>query len=258
MQVTIGDGVPIAFETAGAGYPLVVLHGFFGDRTSGRSAGYVEALAGQFRLILIDARGHGDSGAPEGAASYEPGRQVQDVLAVLDALGISQAVAWGASMGGITGLQLLARHPRRLTALIAGAAHADRSMADPVEAEREADLLRTNGTAPLIAALERQGPVPGWLRAAMRSADRRALAALTVALARRESILDTLDGTDVPVLLLAGDRDSQLAAIRRTADHLPAATLIELPDCRHLDTFIRADLALPLVLPFMTNHTGGP
>jgi len=62
----------------------------------------------------------------------------------------------------------------------------------------------------------------------------------------------------VPVLLLAGDRDSQLAAIGRTADHLPAATLIELPDCRHLDTSTRADLTLPLALPFLANHTGGP
>jgi pimeloyl-ACP methyl ester carboxylesterase len=103
VQVTSGDGVPIAFETAGTGYPFVLLHGFFGDRTSWRSAGYVKALAGQSRLILIDARGHGESGAPEGAASYEPARQVQDVLAVLDALGIGQAVVWGASMGGITG-----------------------------------------------------------------------------------------------------------------------------------------------------------
>jgi hypothetical protein len=54
------------------------------------------------------------------------------------------------------------------------------------------------------------------------------LAALATALARRESILDTFSDTPVPLLLLAGDGDPQFPAIRRTAAHLPAATLIEL------------------------------
>jgi pimeloyl-ACP methyl ester carboxylesterase len=85
----------------------------------------------------------------------------------------------------------------------------------------------------------------------MQAAGPRALAALTTALARRESILGTFSDTPVPVLLLAGDGDPQLPAIRRTAAHRPAATLIELPGCGHLDTFTRADLTLPLVLPFL-------
>jgi pimeloyl-ACP methyl ester carboxylesterase len=69
MQATSSDGVRIAFETAGCGQPLVLLHGFFGDRTSWRSAGYVDALAAQYLLVLIDAR-HGRSDAPHDTDSY--------------------------------------------------------------------------------------------------------------------------------------------------------------------------------------------
>jgi pimeloyl-ACP methyl ester carboxylesterase len=48
-------------------------------------------------------------------------------------------------MGGTIGLHLLARHPQRLTALIAGGAHAERIPVDPGEVEREAELFRTEG-----------------------------------------------------------------------------------------------------------------
>lgn len=126
----------------------MLVHGFFGDRTTWRSAGHVEALADGFRLILIDARGHGGSAAPHDAASYEIGRQVDDVLAVLDALDIDQAAMWGASMGGIIGLHLLARHPERLTGLVAGGAHAGEVAVDPAEVEAEAALFRYQGIAP--------------------------------------------------------------------------------------------------------------
>jgi pimeloyl-ACP methyl ester carboxylesterase len=60
------------------------------------------------------------------------------------------------------------------------------------------------------------------------------------------------------VLLLAGEGDPRLAAIRRTADQIPAATLAELPGCGHLDTFLRADLTLPHVLRFLSTKTDDP
>ena len=255
MQATSSDGVRIDFETVGRGQPLVLLHGFFGDRTSWRSAGYVDALAAQYLLVLIDARGHGRSDAPHGTDSYRVGRQVPDVLAVLDALGIGQAAIWGASMGGVIGLHLLAGHARRCTALIAGGAHADRIPVDPADVQREAELFRAKGPAPFITWLERQGPVPPWLRNSMLSADPHALAALTTALANRDDILGPLARTSVPALLLAGDRDPLLPAIQRTAAHIPGGTLIQLPDCGHLDTFVRSDLTLPLVLPFLSGHS---
>lgn len=145
------------------------------------------------------------------------------------------------------------RHPQRLTALIAGGPHAERIPVDPAEVHREAELFRTEGTAPFIPWLERQGAVPPWLRNAVKSADPDALAALTTALAYPDNILGSVANTSVPVLLLAGDRDTRLPLIRRTAAQIPSATLIELPDCGHLDTFQRKDLTLPHVLPFLSN-----
>ena len=254
MRITSSDGLTIGFEAVGRGHPLVLLHGFFGDRTTWQSAGHVDALADDFRLVLIDARGHGESEAPHDSGSYAISRQVEDVLAVLDALDIDQAAMWGASMGGIIGLHLLASHPERLTTLVVGGAHAGPITVEPAEAEAEAAVFRTQGTAPFIETLERQGSLPAWMRTLIQAADPNALAALALALDNRDSVLDALASSAVPLLLLAGDRDPRLPAIRETADRVRSATLAELPGCGHLDTFLRTDLTLPVVRAFLSGQ----
>ncbi len=62
MAAVVSDGARIEFEVTGDGPPLVLLHGFFGDRSTWHAAGYVNALAARFRLVLIDLVGHGGSG----------------------------------------------------------------------------------------------------------------------------------------------------------------------------------------------------
>lgn len=64
----------------------------------------VAAFAGRFRLICYDTRGHGGSPVTPGPYSFED--LGQDVLAVLDALGVERAAFCGISMGGHTGLWL--------------------------------------------------------------------------------------------------------------------------------------------------------
>ncbi|ROO85362.1 pimeloyl-ACP methyl ester carboxylesterase [Actinocorallia herbida] len=242
MRVMSDDGVQIGFEVVGEGPPVVLLHGFFGDRSTWRDAGYVAGLAG-FRLVLVDGRGHGESGRPHDPGAYDVTRQGDDVLAVLDALGIAKASVWGSSMGGIVALHLLARHPARMDRVVATGAHGD-----AVPSQEDDDLARTlraRGVAPLIPEL---GDVPGWMAATMRAADPLALAALAEALPRRPSALADLAKAPNPVLLLAGEHDDDLTTIRRTADVLPHGDVAVLPGCGHFAAFTRVDLALPEVL----------
>lgn len=87
----------------------------------------------------------------------------------------------------------------------------------------------------------------------MQKTDPYALAALSIALAEHDSVLDILTQVLVPVLLLSGDHDPRLPVIRRTAARVPDATLVELPACGHLDAFLRIDLTLPAVQPFLAD-----
>jgi pimeloyl-ACP methyl ester carboxylesterase len=67
-------------------------------------------------LVAPDARGHGESGRP--ADDYAPADFTADALAVLDAVGIERAVMVGHSMGGLHSINLAARHPERVRALV--------------------------------------------------------------------------------------------------------------------------------------------
>ena len=78
-----------------------------------------------YRLVFIDARGHGKSGAPHDSAAYLTEQRVADVLAVMGAEGIEKVVYYGFSLGGITGFTLAHLHPERLNGvIICGCTHA--------------------------------------------------------------------------------------------------------------------------------------
>jgi 3-oxoadipate enol-lactonase len=77
----------------------------------------VPALAQHFRLLRLDARGHGQSTAVHPAASLDD--LVADVAAVWDALGIERSNILGISLGGMTGVGLALTHPGRVEKLVA-------------------------------------------------------------------------------------------------------------------------------------------
>jgi pimeloyl-ACP methyl ester carboxylesterase len=241
-------GSRVEYEVTGDGPPLVLLHGFFGDRSTWHAAGHVGVLAGQFRLILIDLVGHGGSDAPPDPARYRMDEHARDVVAVLDSLGIDRAAVWGASMGGRAGFHLMARAPDRLAALIAGGAHACAVETGLAEAQQEGRVLREQGTAPFADAME---PLPGWMREVMLRADGHALALQLLADAGEMSPLSDLGRVTTPALLLAGEHDPRLHLIRITGDGLRQAEVAVLPGCGHFDTFARADLTVPLVREFL-------
>src|SRR5215216_60262 len=115
MDMIDVDGVQIAYERAGEGAPLVLLHGYVGD---GRATwqGQIDGLSDEFTVIAWDAPGAGRSSDPPeafGLAGYA------DCLAgFIGRLGLETAHVAGLSFGGILALELYRRHsatPRTLT-----------------------------------------------------------------------------------------------------------------------------------------------
>src|SRR5262245_24868391 len=89
FEVVAEDGVTIAYEDLGRGEPIVLLHGVTESRGSWHEAGYVERfLRRGRRLILVDCRGHGQSGKPREPAAYSGRGRAADIVAVLDHAGI--------------------------------------------------------------------------------------------------------------------------------------------------------------------------
>ena len=103
MPYANNDGVRIHYQVEGAGPALVLQHGFSGHLESWYEPGYVDALQQDYRLILIDARGHGASDKPHDPEAYVLQRRVDNIVAVLDHLDIPKAhflaIRWAAGLG---------------------------------------------------------------------------------------------------------------------------------------------------------------
>jgi pimeloyl-ACP methyl ester carboxylesterase len=118
MPYATNDGLRIHYEVTGSGEPLTLYHGLTGSGERWRDTGYVAGLADDYRLILIDARGHGESDKPQDQVAYGRRHQAADVVAVLNDLKIESTRFWGHSMGGGVALTLGRHHPDRVSALV--------------------------------------------------------------------------------------------------------------------------------------------
>jgi len=132
-------GVRLRYVEQGKGEPIVLLHGVGGNLQAWFDAGVFQNLAADYRVIAMDARGHGKSAKPHDPKQY--GSQMAlDVVRLLDHLSIKKAHIVGYSMGGNTTSQLLTMQPERfLTAtLLAGSGRFKWTKEDGATAELEA------------------------------------------------------------------------------------------------------------------------
>ncbi|MFC6023679.1 alpha/beta fold hydrolase [Plantactinospora solaniradicis] len=109
------EGDDLYFEVRGSGPPLLMIGGAQGD-----AAFYTypaALLADEFQVITYDRRGH--SRSTRNVTDFDISQQARDALAVLRATGHDTATIFGNSAGAIIALELAARHPRAVTAVIA-------------------------------------------------------------------------------------------------------------------------------------------
>ena len=106
--------VELAYEVVGTGEPVVLVHGLGYPRWGWRPV--VEPLARDFRLVLLDNRGVGESAKPPGP--YTTRELAEDVAAVMDAAGVERAHVVGTSFGGMVAQELALARPERVERLV--------------------------------------------------------------------------------------------------------------------------------------------
>ncbi|MGW4297002.1 alpha/beta fold hydrolase, partial [Micromonospora chersina] len=104
------NGTQLAYDEAGSGTPVVLLHAGIADRRMWRHQ--VPALAARHRVIAVDLRGYGDSELPPTPFAHH-----DDVIGLLDALGLAQAALVGCSFGGKVAVDTALAYPDRVAAL---------------------------------------------------------------------------------------------------------------------------------------------
>ena len=115
MTTTSPDGIPIAYETRGAGSPaLVFVHGWSCDRSYW--AAQMEAFSRDFQVVAVDLAGHGESGL--GREAWTMAAFGGDVAAVVEALALDRVILVGHSMGGDAIVEAARRLPDRVAGLV--------------------------------------------------------------------------------------------------------------------------------------------
>ena len=109
------DGVKVFYEVFGDGEPTIVLLPTWSIVHSRHWKAQVPYLSRHFRVVTFDGRGNGRSDSPVGAEAYTPFEFAQDTLAVMDAVGVDQAVLVSLSMGANWSLVVQAFNPERVT-----------------------------------------------------------------------------------------------------------------------------------------------
>jgi pimeloyl-ACP methyl ester carboxylesterase len=243
-------GIQIHYQVTGAGPPLVLQHGFMGSLDDWDELDYVAPLSAQYRLILIDARGHGGSDKPHDEASYSFERRVADVTSVLDAVQVERAHFWGYSMGGYIGFSMAKYAPHRVHGLvIGGAAPYARDMEQTRVAIR--GVLAAGGGDATVAVFEAAaGPLPEGLKDRLRKADVQAFLAAAIDRPAADDALSTMTMT-MPCCLYAGEADPLFEAARLASEQIPNAQVFSLPGLSHWRAFEERSVVLPRIIEFL-------
>lgn len=152
------SGTEVCYEITGpADAPVIMFAGALGS-TLRMWDPQVDALAGRFRVLRYDHRGHGGSPAPPGP--YRMADLGGDALALLDRLGIERVAFCGLSLGGMVGIWLGEHAPDRLDSLVLCCTTA--RFPDPAPWYERAATVREKGTESVAPTIVSRWYTPGW------------------------------------------------------------------------------------------------
>ncbi len=251
-KISAADGVKLYVEEVGAGTPVVFVHEYAGDYRSFEPQ--LRYFCRQHRCITYSQRGYPPSDIPSDPARYSQAIARDDVVAVMDALGVDRAHVVGHSMGAYTALHVGIKYPQRCRS-VAALGCGWGSTPDPIKREAMKALAAETGKMfaeeGIAAAAAKYADAP--MRQAFKHKDPRGYAEFARMLAehsaqghaqtmfnlqlKRPTLWEMeaeLAQFSVPLLVIVGDEDDLCldgsVFVKRTA---PTAALMVVPRASH-------------------------
>jgi pimeloyl-ACP methyl ester carboxylesterase len=266
-------GIKVHYKDFGEGAPpVILLHGFGASVFSWRLV--MEPLAMDRKVVAFDRPGFGLTERPlpggwEGPSPYGARAQATLTIALMDRLGIRQAVLVGHSAGGAVAALVAEEYPDRVRGLVlvAPAVYSSGpvSWVQPLlkvpQVRHLGPLLMRRLVGSLESILDRSWHDPALITTEVREGYRRPLKVddwdrglWELLLAERVTDLPArLGGIAAPTLVIAGDDDRIVPTgdSRKVAEAIPGAMFQEIPACGHLPQEEKPQEFLGLVLPFL-------
>jgi len=242
MPFVKNNYVKIHYEVEGAGKPLLLAHGYTWDLRSWYDLGYTDCLKDNFKLILIDSRGHGKSDKPYEPMAYEMQHRVHDIVAVLDTLELDKVHYLGWSRGGKEGFGMCRYAPDRLLSLVI-------ISESPFEySYRFFQQVFQHGIEEW-KKIVKDFPVPEITKRRQYRNDHKALYA--AALCGTVDFSDVLSSISIPTLLIVGTKDVAYDGAQESSTQIPNATFLSLPNLDHVGSFAHSEISVPYIQAFL-------
>ncbi len=230
MQKFKSAGVGIAYDVAGEGPPVLLIHGYASNsRVNWGETGWVRWLIEQgHKVITFDHRGHGESEKLYDPAQYSAMMMADDASRLLQHLNIPQADVFGYSMGARVTAFMLINHPQQVRRAVLGGLAARMitgvpgsiEIAEAMEADSLDGITDLQGRAFRIFAMRTGG-------------DLKALAAC-IRSSRVKIREEALAKVDKPVMVVAGEKDVLAGDIGPLVEAIPGAKGLLLPGKDHM------------------------
>lgn len=246
------NGLDLHYLDVGEGFPIVFVHGYTGNLRNW-DLQIPLVLSQGYRAILLDLRGHGDSGKPTQPEEYTLGLMAEDVYRLVERLSLDQCCLIGHSMGGMIAQRLILAHPDPFRALVLVDTAAE--VSDELNNERRARLARIareRGLEAVFQELIRSDPLAAELRAEPDAFEawrrqflltsREAYVHCADAISNRESLLDEVHAISVPTLIVCGEDDeTYVGPSHRMHERIPGSELAIIAGGGHSPQVEQAD-----------------
>ena len=251
----------IAYKDQGAGEPILLLHGFCGS--SAYFDKILPELTSNYRCVVPDLRGHGESDAPN--SSYSIDQMADDMIGVLDVLEIDKVSVFGHSLGGYITLSLAERYPDRIKAF--GLIHST-AYPDSEEAKEKrltaVSTIQSQGIQNFVDSLipglfaegnrERMSSVIDKIQEIGYRTSPQGAANTAIAMRERPDRRYVLEKLSIPVLLVAGESDGVVPPDRTFTADGEGVTQALISDAGHMSMVEAPDELVQVILEFMNKN----
>ena len=261
MKILINNTY-LGYDDHGIGLPILFLSAFPLNKTMWQGELITLLQDERYRLVALDWRGFGESEITGPISTME--LYADDVAALMDSLGIQQAVICGLSMGGYAAFAFLRKYPKRACGLILADT---RPGADTPEAqvnrENLARIAETQGAGAIADlqiprllseyALQYHPEVEMLVRQMIASATVQGIAAASRGMAQRVDSTDLLAQISCPTLVIVGEQDvlTPPGLAQEYAAQIPNAQLAIITNAGHLSNLEQPEAFLQAVRGFL-------
>ena len=254
------DDAEIFYTVMGDGPPVVLLHPFPANHKVWLPA--AELLAGRYRLILPDLRGHGASSPGAGPATMQ--KHASDLLRLSEACGVGKAVFAGVSIGGYVLFEFWRRYRERVSGLILcdtrAGADTDDGRANRLKA---ADDVEKQGPVPFIDSMlpkllgdttrTARPDLVERARKMMLEMSAAGIAAVQRGMAERPDSVADLKTINVPTLVVVGAEDilTPLSEAESMQRNIAGSRLHVIPRAGHYAVFEQHETAGKTIRGFL-------